>query len=73
MSVVLEKLVMSMEWFELRHWPLVFMALTKKGFESLENFTDGQLEDLVKSNDALDREEVRWVQEQREEEERKGT
>ena len=47
------------------------MVAIKKDSEYLENFTDGQIEDLIKPNDALDQEEARWIQEEKEEEHRK--
>ncbi len=47
------------------------MAPINKNPDSIEDFTDGQLEELVKSNDALDREAARWIKEEKDEEQRK--
>ena len=45
------------------------MKSIKKGSELLRNFTDEQIADIVKSNDALDQEDARMI---KEEEERKA-
>ena len=42
------------------------MKPTKEAFEPLENFTDEQLADIVRSNDALDQEEARILKEETE-------
>ena len=46
------------------------MSSINESSEPLENFTDEQLSDLVKSNDALDLEEARMLKEEIEEQER---
>ncbi len=52
--------------------PGYFMRFIKNGSDSLESFSDDQIEDLIKSNDALDQEEAKWIKEEIEEEERKA-
>ena len=47
------------------------MASIKEGSNPLEGFTDKQLSELVKSNDALDKEEERILKEEIKEEEEK--
>ncbi len=44
------------------------MAPIKKDFDSFEEFTEYQLEELVKSNDALEKQEARWIKEEKKEE-----
>ena len=46
-----------------------FMASMKEGSDPLQNLSDEQLLDLVKSNDALDKEEARFIKEEREDKE----
>ena len=46
------------------------MDSIKEGSDPLKNFTDDQIDKIVKSNDSLDKEQERWVQEQIEEERR---
>jgi len=47
------------------------MASINEGSEPLDNLTDEQLSELVRSNDALDKEEARILKEEKEEEERR--
>ena len=47
------------------------MALINESSAPLEDFTDEELSELVKANDALDLEEDRFVKEEKEEEERR--
>ncbi len=47
------------------------MTSNKEGFDSFKNFTEEQLSELVKANDALDQEEARIRNEDREEEAKK--
>ncbi len=47
------------------------MVPIKKDSEYLQDFTDGQIEDLIKSNDALDQEEAKWIKEEKEEQQRR--
>ena len=50
------------------------MASLKEGSNPLDNFTDEQLSELVKSNDALDKEEERILKKEiKEEKERRST
>ena len=42
------------------------MANIKKGSEPLDNLSSDEIEDIVKSNDALDQENVRFIEEERE-------
>ena len=47
------------------------MTSVKDGSDPLKNFTDEQLSEIVKSNDALDKEEARMIKEELEEERRR--
>ena len=47
------------------------MVPIRKDSECLENLTDGQIEDLIKSNEALDQEEANWIKDEKEEAQRK--
>ncbi len=44
----------------------------KRGFDSLEGFTDSQIADLIKSNDDLEQEQTKWIKEAEEEAQRKA-
>ena len=50
---------------------LVLMEYMKKGSNPLEDLSDEQIAELVKSNDALDQEQERIKREEKEEKERK--
>ncbi len=49
-----------------------FMAKIEQSSDSLENLTQGQIEELVNLNDALEKEEAKWIKEEQKEKETKA-
>ncbi len=43
------------------------MTDIKKDSNSLEDFSDDQIADIIRSNDDLDQEDIRWIKEEKEE------